>query len=448
MICYSAAEKRNLQQLMQRINFPALCQRAGQLRNNIACLALLPKDHGDFNGLNSRRGNFHVEIRFEDGVSWLVKFPHIINGEIIEQIKRPSREETNFDRVSELAIYHVLKGTNIPVAAIYDLALDEAEDNPVGLGYIMMQKLPGRRMEKSDWEQASHDQKTKILHQLRDMFLELEKLPCRLIGRPILSEDFRTVHVGPAYLDYDENGNIVPHGPFSLAPVWRDTVMKCNREMISNGEVVFQNRADDFLAYNFLCENTPSFHNPTSWSGSFFLKRHHTYSDDLLIDENYNITGITGWSGSYFAPTETAFQSPLFLADMLSSPDKTSQDEENFAKEFEEIGRTDIAHIIRGSKKLRCFEFFMNVPSPFLFTKPMFLLYFESVWRWITGSDAEFSWEAFKSHEARVRLATEVQAAIASQVPLEPDSICQGLGTLFQDDWICVPPENNSLDII
>lgn len=86
-------------------------------------------------------------------------------------------------------------------------------------------------------------------------------------------------------------------------------------------------------------------------AGSFYLKHFDDKGDHILIDEQYNVTGIIDWE---FASTESknlAFSAPCMMwpvGDFYDGKNGISQDELAFAQIFRQHGREDIADIILG----------------------------------------------------------------------------------------------------
>src|SRR5699024_9170615 len=56
--------------------------------------------------------------------------------------------------------------------------------NYLGAGYILMEKLDGNSL---DWDAATPQQREKVMHQLADMFLEIEKHPFKAMGSLVSS---------------------------------------------------------------------------------------------------------------------------------------------------------------------------------------------------------------------------------------------------------------------
>lgn len=71
-----------------------------------------------------------------------------------------------------------LDKTDIPASKVYDYAL-EGPHNPVGFGFILVEKIPGN---SSRWSIANQEQRTKVMDQLADTFIELSKHPFSRLG--------------------------------------------------------------------------------------------------------------------------------------------------------------------------------------------------------------------------------------------------------------------------
>jgi hypothetical protein len=81
----------------------------------------------------------------------------------------------------------------------------------------------------------------------------------------------------------------------------------------------------------------------------FYLKHADDKGDHILIDEDYNITGISDWE---FASTETkslAFSSPCMMwpvQEYYDGSNDLSREEREFAQMFQRRGREDMAKMI------------------------------------------------------------------------------------------------------
>jgi hypothetical protein len=391
------SEEAHLRRLIHQINISALCARASLLRNGVDCFASLPQEHESLKGLQFGGFNLHVDLKFDDGIVWVARFRLL-------KVNRPSVAKVNFDRLSEVSVYRLLRQTTIPVPAVYDFALDGSEDNPVGAGYILLQKLAGRPM---NWTEASTEQKNYIFRQLRDIYLEIEKIPQISIGRPTISDNqAHDIHVGPSFFEYDANRRSIPRGPFPTSFEWYKASINHRRDLILGGEIAVRDRSDALLVNSYLFNCIHRVVDPI-YSSNTFLKHVDSRDCNFLIDHEYTITGIIDWELAFFAPKDSAFQSPLFMVDvraLYSGRPSISLDEEKFAREFEMVGRTDIANLIRNATKSRCFEFSIYTDP---YKRDDFESLFAGAWRAIEGEEKEFSWTNWKDRIQKEEMILE-----------------------------------------
>ncbi|CEJ95016.1 hypothetical protein VHEMI10519 [[Torrubiella] hemipterigena] len=155
---YESGDKTKLQQLnasrrkageeiisalIDSIDSDALCKRAETLRHGMKCTVNLPSANADIVGGR----NYHGSILFDDGKVWLSRFR-------LPNHNSPLVEERNFDRRSEFATYRFLVEAAVPVPHVYDYADDEDPSNAVGVGYILVEMLPGKPLAWHEADQA------------------------------------------------------------------------------------------------------------------------------------------------------------------------------------------------------------------------------------------------------------------------------------------------------
>lgn len=95
----------------------------------------------------------------------------------------------------------------------------------------------------------------------------------------------------------------------------------------------------------------------------FYIKHFDDKGDHILVDEDYNITGIIDWE---FASTESkpvAFSSPCMMwpvDDYYDGSTQLSPEEIEFAQMFQRCGREDMAQFILHGRKYQRFLFFLG----------------------------------------------------------------------------------------
>lgn len=99
--------------------------------------------------------NYHIEILFEDGISWLARIRRY-------NATSPPPELRDYILASEASTLQFLSKTKVLVPTVFDFNPDES--NPVSVSYILMEKLPGKSLR---WSLATPKQRQRLLVNLR-----------------------------------------------------------------------------------------------------------------------------------------------------------------------------------------------------------------------------------------------------------------------------------------
>lgn len=215
-VAYDNAKQRHLLHLINMVNVSALKEAATKLRHGMPCevLALCALETANSNAaetiMNQMGGHHcHVDIVFEDGVTWLARF-RLVNGPTL-----PPIHVASYVFNSETATIYVLANTNVRAPRVFDYALKNDSDNQVGLTYFIMEKLPGTML---DWNAASEVQKTKIIEQIADISLELEGHLYQNMGSSFIEQSNGDTSIrGLAHPSLFESADTGPLGPFASA---------------------------------------------------------------------------------------------------------------------------------------------------------------------------------------------------------------------------------------
>lgn len=121
--------------------------------------------------------NCHVDAEFEDGVTWVVRIR-------LTDPTLPPREVQDCILLSEVPTLKFLAQTSVPVPKVYHHQL-ESQDGSVGASFIVMEKLAGKALELNE---ATREQRQKIMEQVATIFLELEKYPFEKTGSIVSTE--------------------------------------------------------------------------------------------------------------------------------------------------------------------------------------------------------------------------------------------------------------------
>ncbi|KAI0145289.1 hypothetical protein GGR57DRAFT_303906 [Xylariaceae sp. FL1272] len=354
---YSSTEAHRMNELQARINGSKLCARASLLREGIPCVIDLSTK-----SLSTMMGgqNCHAEITFEDNVKWLARFRFI-------NISSPPIEARDHILRTEVGAMEFLQQyTNIPSPKIFDWACDPDPHNPLGnVGYILMEKLEGQSL---DWHEAKPEQRRKILTQLVDIFLEIEKHPFDKLGSITPVDDAPPVSdtIGLACHPtwHPESGEIL--GPFGSSIQAARAVITSCLEKIASGEIAAHFPVDVYLAHRLRLEILEGHEEELNSQTKFFLKHPDDKGDHILVDEDYNIVGIIDWEWCRTVSKAYAFSSPCLMwpiNEFYDGSNEIADDERLFADLFAERGREDVASYVMNGRKAQRFRFGLGVDS-------------------------------------------------------------------------------------
>lgn len=217
-----------------------------------------------------------------------------------------------------------------------------------------MEKMKGTPL---IWDITTPSQRTKILEQLTDILLALEKYPSSSTGSIVASKGSSNV-CGFAQPQLFDSPN-APLGPFdNLESSIRATLAQ-QMGLIANGELSTL-AVDHYLSRRWRVDMIPevlSLHN----HASFFLKHFDDKGDHILVDEDFNITSIIDWEFASLEPKALAFSSPCMLwlvGDFYAGSNSLSPEEMELAAIFERRGRKDMACLVRDGRKMQRYLFF------------------------------------------------------------------------------------------
>ncbi|KAL1841724.1 hypothetical protein VTK73DRAFT_3398 [Phialemonium thermophilum] len=346
------AEARELAELFGKINVSALEARASSLRHGVPCS--VPPLRYDRSTMSATMGgmNYHVEVAFDDGVRWMARIRR-------SNATSPPPALRDYILQSEVATLRFLERTSVPSPCVFDFALEGA-DNAVGVGYILMEKLPGKSLR---WALATQAQKNKVMSQLADAFIELSRYPFDRLGSLDRPGDG---HVGPfareSLTDF-AGSEMRPLGPFSSYGQYHESSLRLVLDLILRGEMYAPQAVDAYLIHRFLVDLIPliAAEPPhTEREQRHYLKHADDKGDHILVDEDFHVTGIIDWEWAHTAPAAVAFNSPIGLlpvANFYDGANELGADEAVFARLLEEKGRADLAACVWNGRVQHRFAF-------------------------------------------------------------------------------------------
>ncbi|RJE25724.1 hypothetical protein PHISCL_01912 [Aspergillus sclerotialis] len=256
---------------------------------------------------------------------------------------------------SEVATLKFLEGTAFPAPKVFDYAL-EGEQNPVGVGYMLTEKLPGSSLR---WSMPLIPEK-KVMEQLADIFIELRKHPFEKMGS---LDSPGSSHLGvfaqESLTDFGKDSRMSSLGPYTSPQDYHTASIQLTLDIILRDELYSHRPIDGYLIHRFLLDLVPSVL-PSDESNLFFLKHADDKGDHILVGEEFNVTGIFDWEWAYTAPGALAFNSPIMLlpvAQFYDGANNIGEQEEVFAQIFEAKGHPNLASIVRKGRIQHRFAF-------------------------------------------------------------------------------------------
>lgn len=299
--------------------------------------------------------NYHVELSFDDGVKWLAR---------VRRFNATSPPATLRDYIvqSEVATLKFLEKTHVPAPKVFDFVLEDHPGNLVGVGYILMEKLPGTSLR---WSVATQEQKRKVMDQLADTFIELQNHPFDRLGSLDRPDD--PEHVGAFALelltDFTTAG-LRTIGPVYSWEEYHTSSLRLILDLILSKEMYSQQAVDAYLIHRYMLDVVPAVlpSSPTTQGSQekYFLKHADDKGDHILVDDEFNITGIIDWEWAHTAPLSHAFNSPIGLlpvADFYNGARHLGDDEMVFARLLEEKGHKDLADCVWHGRLQHRFQF-------------------------------------------------------------------------------------------
>ena len=388
---------RELTKLIETINTPALEARASQLRQGIPCS--VPPLRYDKATRSSVMGgmNYHIEVRFHDGVVWLAR---------VRRFNATSPPPALRDYIirSEVATLMFLQDeTGVPAPKVYDYAL-EGPHNPVGVGFILFEKIPGKSLR---WSVANQEQRTKVMDQLADAFIELSKHTFDRLGSLDTPGGSHVGAFARESLTTFVQSEMRAIGPLSSLEEFHRTSIQLILDLILQNEMYPQRPVDAYLIHRYLLDLVPRVlppvhsvnddddHNNNN-NGKFYLKHADDKGDHIMVDDEYNITAIIDWEWAHTAVPAHAFNSPIGLlpvAQFYKGNNTLGDDEAVFARLLEAKGRRDLARFVWDGRLQHRFAFCCGYD---LADWDGFLGLFRGL-RDAVGVDGDLGWDEWRS---------------------------------------------------
>ncbi|KAF7559438.1 hypothetical protein G7046_g4727 [Stylonectria norvegica] len=319
------AEKREMTTLFERINIHALEARASHLRRGIPCsIPLLQYDRATRSSVMGGM-NYHIEVHFDDGITWIAR------------IRRCNATS--------------------PPPALRDYII---QSEAATLMFLERNWSFIPESKSLRWSVATPPQKRKVMDQLADVFVELHRYPFDRLGS---LDKPGEAHVGAfareALTDI-AGPDMRPLGPFCSVEDYHRSSLKLILDLIIREEMYSEQAVDAYLIHRYLVDLIPRVLSPVHGDDKYYLKHADDKGDHILVDEDFNITGIIDWEWAHTASAAHAFNSPIgFLpvGDFYDGKNDLGDDEAVFAGLLEQKGREDLARFVWEGRLQHRFSF-------------------------------------------------------------------------------------------
>lgn len=344
-----------MENLLAKINVDALKRSASTRRDGIPCI--IPALDQDLDTATRTKlvryggQNCHLDISFSDGVSWIARIR-------LQDPALPPPGVQKYIFLSEVATLQFLTtNTTVPSPCVYHYQEDSPE-NPVGTSYILMEKKPGKPL---NWNRATPLQRRNVMEQLADVYIELSGHPFAMTGSLFPPDQLGEIG-GFAQAPWFETPE-KPFGPFETLEAAYTAMLQQQLNCIHNKEVTAL-ASKNQLDLNWRLHLVPRLVLlSTSKAGPFYLKHNDDKGDHILVDEEYNITGIIDWEFASLEAKELAFSSPCMMWPVrkyYEGLNELSEEEVEFAHLFQQRGHDDLRDIVLNGRLWQRFMFFLS----------------------------------------------------------------------------------------
>ncbi|CAI7628007.1 unnamed protein product [Penicillium viridicatum] len=284
---------KKIQTVLETANFTHLCSEATKIRQREDSLDI-PTCSVNTEKFTSGTYNLVVALTFSDSTQWVAR------------IMLPQDDDDEYiakSLLSEIASMDFIRSkTTIPVPRIFG---HNVSNNDFGFPYLLMEALPGTVLENR-WALSIPDShKKKFATQLAHYVYELSTLRFNKIGCLSYSHESAELEVSP----FQISGTWIK--PLSTSLEYFYLFRKGQTREIREEH---KGEADWEAAAWFLEKSTTSMVTEEHLYGPFPLCHLDFHYNNMLVDEDFNITAILDWSNVQTVPMERFAVTPEFIA--------------------------------------------------------------------------------------------------------------------------------------
>jgi hypothetical protein len=297
IIC-ETKEETDREEYLEQIDFEALADVASSLRNGMPCEII-----GEYLG----HYNLIYYVEFEDTLQWVARIPLIHRHYICDD--KAIEEKVQQYLFKSMIAAHTFARMNKSVFAPAIHASFVDGDNPVGVPFILMQRLGDCRLD----ETIGHMHETG----LRPVFSDLAREMVSLASPPYFTQigsirqKGEEYQVGPMLSQpslQDGHVEMDQRGPYSTVEEY--FISTINRHIST--ALRDQNRSL-YLQSTRLRALLPHFIDPRFNSGPFILSPFDWDARDIFFSDDLAISGIIDWDYATIVPLQSFFRYPPFM---------------------------------------------------------------------------------------------------------------------------------------
>ena len=293
---------KSIEQVVLTANFSSLCTRALEIRASIdrksrGLRKRKSRDGGLTCSIDSTRfanGYFNVvfAINFSDSTHWIarIRLPN----------SSSSDSEVEASMLSEIATMRLVRSrTTIPVPLVYGFDVDVT--NLLGFRYILMEALPGHSSGRGFAETVPEAKWDKFTDQFADYYYQLSTLRFPSMG---------SLTSG---LEVDQEPQIFPCSGEVLSTTSIEYFYSERKQSTKSIKADHGEDENWGTAAWILEQAVPSMIVEEYLHGPFPLCHMDLHYNNILVDDEFNITGIVDWTGAQTVPVERFIVCPEFV---------------------------------------------------------------------------------------------------------------------------------------
>ncbi|KAG2039225.1 hypothetical protein BDR03DRAFT_952263 [Suillus americanus] len=197
-----------------------------------------------------------------------------------------------------------------------------------------------------EWYDLGPDQRHRVLRQLANIFITLDRHSFRQTSSIIQLHTSIGAFADRGIFEPNYLQRLDLLGPFTSLRQHLDHTINCHLRLIESCQWGVDDPVTSYLIYRTLLDAYPRILSAESMNSEIFCLRHQDdKGDHILVNDQLDVLGIIDWEWSKVVAKSFAFAAPLMLLPLAfrEGNNLLSQDEEELARIFDSLGRSDMA---------------------------------------------------------------------------------------------------------